>query len=92
MEEIKFERFSEQVQRWDESQWNAKEWRQYLFSVLRDGEKALDKVSELEPLCESQGKYIKYLERQLELLQKTLDIAEKFTRPIVLPGDGGGIK
>lgn len=87
MSEVKRERISEWAKRWDDSEWNSQEWRAFVVSLLRDGEEAMEKLNKIEPLYEEQEKYIKYLERQLELLQKTLDIAEKFSRPIILPGD-----
>lgn len=90
--EFKTERISEWVERWDDFQWNSKEWREYLLSLLRAGEEVRDKLDKIEPLYEKQAEYIKYLERQLELLQKTLDIAERFSRPIILPGDSGVVK
>lgn len=77
MVETKTERVSEWVARWDDAQWNSKEFRQYLISLLRDGDEAHDKLREIEPIYEKQAKYIECLERQLELLQKTLDIIEK---------------
>jgi hypothetical protein len=92
MAEIKSERTWEWMQRWGENEWGNAEWRQFIISLVRDAGIAQDKLNEIEPLYEEQGKYIKYLERQLELLQKTLDIAEKFSRPIILPGDSGVIK
>ena len=93
MVEFKRERISECVERWDDSEWNSKEMRTFLISVLRDVADAQDKLNKIEPLYEEQGKYIKYLERQLELLQKTLDIAEKFTpRPVILPVSSEVIK
>jgi hypothetical protein len=93
MAEFKRERASVWVEKWDESQWNATEFRLYLVNCLRDAEAAQDRLSEIEPLYEEQARYIKYLERQLELLQKTLDLAEKFApRPIILPGSSEVIK
>lgn len=87
MAEIKKERIVDWIKQWDESHWKSAAWRQYLISLLCNGDIARDKLSKIEPLYEEQEKYIKYLERQVELLQKTLDIAEKFTRPIVLTGN-----
>lgn len=85
--EVKSESISEWARRWDDSQWNSREWRVLVTDLLREGEDAQEKLNELKPLYEEQARYIKYLERQLELLQKTLDIVEKFSRPIILPGD-----
>ena len=90
MIEVRRERNSEWVQRWDETQWGSAEWRQYLISLIRDGEIAQDRLHEIEPLYEAQDRHIKNLERQLELLQKTLDIAEKYSRPIIIPRDSRG--
>jgi hypothetical protein len=95
--EIKTERFSykdsQWVAEWDESQWNSQEWRHYLTSILRDYERDRDKLRTIEPLYEKQTEQIILLERQLELLQKTLDIAEKFApRLIHFPGDREVIK
>ena len=85
MAKIERERTSEWINQWDESQWSSREWRQYLVSIICDGDIAQEKLSKIEPLYEEQEKYIKLLERQLELLQKTLDIVEKFTpHPIIL--------
>ncbi len=81
------ERNSEWAQRWSEHEWGSSEWRQFIIALIREGEIAQDKLNEIEPLYKEQERYIKYLERQIELLQKTLDIAEKFSRPIILPGD-----
>lgn len=75
------ERLSEWVERWGESQWNSAEWRDFLLRCLRDWEIAEDRLSEIEPIYEKQIKYIVTLERQIELLQKTLDLAEKFAPP-----------
>lgn len=84
-EGVEKERIVDWINRWDESQWSSREWRQYLISLIVDGDIARQKLSEIEPLCEKQDKYIKELERQLGLLQKTLDIVEKLTpRPIIL--------
>lgn len=90
--EIKKERISEWVERWDESQWRSNKWREYLVKLLRNGDAVQDKLSKIEPLYEEQEKYIKYLERQVELLQKTLDIVEKITSPIVPTGNSEVIK
>ena len=92
MVEMKRERTSEWMARWGENEWGSAEWRQFIITLVRDDEITQAKLNEIEPLYEEQGKYIKYLERQLELLQKTLDIAEKFSRPIILPGDREVIK
>lgn len=93
MVEFKRERTSEWMERWGENEWGSTEWRQFIITLVRDAEIAQDKLNKIEPLYEEQEKYIKYLERQLELLQKTLDIAEKFTpRPIILPGSSEVIK
>ena len=86
------ERISEWMQKWSEHEWGSVEWRQYVISLVYEGEKAQDELNKIKPLYEEQARYIKHLERQLELLQKTLDIAEKFSRPIFIPGDSGGIK
>lgn len=89
MAEVKSERMSELVERWDESQWNSVEWREFLIGYLRNGEIAQDRLSEIEPIYEKQIKYIVTLERQIELLQKTLDLAEKFApRPIFIHSSG----
>ena len=85
MSEIKKEKIVDWIKQWDESQWSSKEWRRYLLDIIRDSDIAQEKLSKIEPLYEEQEKYIKYLERQLELLQKTLDVVEKLTpRPIIL--------
>lgn len=89
MAEKRIERNSEWVQRWSEHEWGSAEWRQFIISLIREGEIAQDKLNEIEPLYKEQERYIKHLEKQLELLQKTLDIAEKYSRPIILPGNGG---
>lgn len=86
------ERISEWMQKWSEHEWGSAEWRQYVISLVSEGEKAQDELNKIEPLYEEQARYIKHLERQLELLQKTLDIVEKISRPIFIPGDSGGIK
>lgn len=88
---IKRERFSEWVSRWGEDEWSSPEWRRFLICEIEDGQKLKDKLAEIEPIYEKQALYIKDLERQLELLQKTLEIVEKFSRPIVIPGDKGVI-
>ena len=89
LREIRKERVSEWILRWDESQWSSPEWRRFIAGLIRDSDIAQEKLSELEPLCEKQEKYIDYLEKHLELLQKTLELAEKFTpRPIILHKDG----
>lgn len=85
MAEIKKEKIVDWIKRWDEAQWSSKEWRAYLLDIIRNSDIAQEKLSKIEPLYEEQEKYIKYLERQLELLQKTLDVVEKLTpRPIIL--------
>lgn len=90
---IKTERFSEWMSRWGENEWSSPEWRQFLICEIEDGYKVRDKLAEIEPIYEKQALYIKELERQLELLQKTLDLAEKFTpRPLVIPGVSEVIK
>lgn len=89
---IKQERISEWMRRWGEDEWSSHEWRQFLICEIKDGQKAKDKLAEIEPLYEKQTLYIKDLERQLELLQKTLDLAEKFSpRPIFISSEGGKI-
>ena len=90
--EFKKERTSEWMEKWDENEWGSAEWRRFVISLIRDGEIAQDKLNVIEPIYEEQGKYIKNLERQLELLQKTLDIAEKFYCHRILPGDSEVIK
>lgn len=97
MAEIKTVRYphidSQWIEEWDESQWNSKEWRCYLISILREFEIDRDKLRTIEPIYETQTELIKLLERQVELLQKTLDIAERFTpRLIHFPGDREVIK
>ena len=93
MADMKRERTSEWMERWSEHEWGNAEWRHFIITLVHDAEIAQDKLNKIEPLCEEQEKYIKYLERQLELLQKTLDIAEKFSpRPIILPGSSEVIK
>lgn len=87
MVEIIREKNSQWVKRWDESQWNSPEWRRFVISLIEDGEVAMDELKEIKPIYEEQVRYIKLLERQLELLQKTLDLAEKLApRPIFIPG------
>lgn len=86
--EIKQATTAEWVSRWDEEQWRSPEFRRFLISELEDAQKDREKLAEILPLYENQQKYIETLERQIELLQKTLDLAEKFTpRPILLRGD-----
>jgi hypothetical protein len=90
---IKTEAFSDWVKRWDESQWNSPEWRQFLIGEIEDFYATRDKLNKIEMLYEAQAEYVKTLERQIELLQKTLDLAEKFTpRPLVIPGVSEVIK
>lgn len=91
--EIRKERLVEWIRRWDESQWSSSEWRKYLLDIISDSDVAQDKLSEIEPIYEEQAKYIKNLERQIELLQKTLDLAEKLApRPIMIPGNSEVMK
>jgi hypothetical protein len=74
---VEREDISEWVSRWDESQWSSREWRQYLISTIRDGVDAQKELSEIKSLYEGQVTYIKHLEMQLDLLQKTLDVVAK---------------
>ena len=93
MVEMKRERTSEWMERWGENEWGSTEFRQFILNLVRDAEITQDKLNEIEPLYEEQGKYIKCLERQLELLQKTLDLVEKFApRTIIFPGSSEVIK
>ena len=93
MVEMKRERTSEWMERWGENEWGSTEFRQFILNLVRDAEITQDKLNEIEPLYEEQGKYIKCLERQLELLQKTLDLVEKFApRTIIFPGSSELIK
>lgn len=91
--QIKTLNFAEWVEQWEDFQWNSPEWRDLLIKELWELCDLKDKLNNIEPLYEEQVKYIKTLERQLELLQKTLDIAEKFApRPLVISGLGEVIK
>ena len=91
--QVKGEEFSEWLKGWNEEQWNSPEWRCRLIRDVASFSKRVDKLEEIEPIYEKQGEYIKTLERQLELLQRTLDIAEKFApRALVMPGFGEVIK
>lgn len=92
MAEFKSERTSEWVARWGDNEWNSKEYRDFIIRCVQDGEEAQCNLNKIEPLYEEQERYIKYLERQLDLLQKTLDIAERYSRPIILPGSGEVMK
>lgn len=90
---IKIKQFSNWLEEWDESQWNSPEWRQFLKNEVKDLYETRHKLKELELRYEEQMKYLNTLEKQLELLQKTLDIAEKFSpRPLVIPGMSEVIK
>ena len=74
IEEVKF---SDWIKRWGADQWNSPELRRLLISEVEDVRCLRDKIAELEPLCEKQARYIKELEKQLELLQRTLDIMDR---------------
>ena len=88
---IKQERLSEWVNQWDEAQWKAPEFRAFIVEQLRDYEIEREKLEEIMPIYEKQEKYIQTLERQIELLQKTLDLAERFApRPIIMGGTNNG--
>lgn len=90
---INTKKFSNWLKEWDEFQWNSPEWRQFLINEVGDLYETRHKMAELETLYEEQAKYIKSLEKQLELLQKTLDIAEKFSpRSLITPNVGEVIK
>jgi hypothetical protein len=103
MVETKREGISEFVKRWGSDQWESAEWRQYLISFLDNYEEMMDRLSNYEMVCNKQKEEITSLEkqcellhRQLKLLQKTLDVAERFSRPIIIPGaekerKGGGL-
>ena len=91
--EIKQATTAEWVSRWGEEQWRSLEFRRFLIDELEDAQKDREKLAEILPLYENQQKYIETLERQIELLQKTLDLAEKFApRPIFTHVDGEVIK
>jgi hypothetical protein len=95
MAEKKNERFSDWVRRWDKEQWDSVEWRTFLASQLEYYEAEIDRLSKLEnheSTIEKQDEYIKLLERQLAVLQKTLDVAERYSRPIVISELGGKMK
>lgn len=97
MAEVKFEKTKERMwewaERWSDHEWNSPEWRQFVISLIRDGEEAQAKLNEIEPLYEEQVRYINLLERQMELLQKTLDLAEKLApRLTILQGNSEVIK
>ena len=86
---IERESFAVWVKHWGEDQWGSPEWRQFLISEVEDIHINREKLAEMELLCDKQTKYIKELEKQLEMLQKTLDLVEKYTpRPIILPQNG----
>ena len=86
------ERFSEWVARWDDEQFNSKEWRAMLISRIQDMEYGIEKYLTIKPIYEKQSDYINSLEKQLELLQKTLDIVERVNRPVIIPNIDGGRK
>jgi hypothetical protein len=90
------ERFFEYVERWEEDEWGSPEWRRFLISHLSDleidNEKLTQKLDAIMPVYEKQADYIKSLERQLELLQKTLDLIEKYNPRYVISKDGEVIK
>ena len=97
--EMKKERFSDYVRKWDNNQWASAEWRQFLISSLCEHEDLAEKHAETEKLCESQKNIIESLEqqintleRQLNLLHKTLDIVERVSRPVVIPVNSEVIK
>jgi DNA-binding ferritin-like protein len=91
MIKTKKETMSEYVKNWGKDQWESEEWRQYLISTLADYESLMDRLAEAERICDKQKDEItslekqrKLLQRQLELLQKTLDVAERFSRPLII--------
>ena len=74
-------------------EWNSPEYRQYISGYIIDSERELTRLSETEYLYKKQTEYVALLERQMKMLQKTLDIAEKFApRIICMPGGSEVIK
>ena len=71
-------------------EWSSPEYRTFIIGCLMDGEEAQRKLSEIMPIYEKQCKYVELLERQLELLQKTLDLAEKM-KPHLIKVEGDKI-
>lgn len=65
------------IKTFEDEEWNSPEYRHYIISCIADGEEAQRKLSEIMPVYEKQCKYVELLERQLEILQKTLDLAER---------------
>jgi len=95
MAETKRQTISEWVKQWDKSQWEAAEWREFLVQTLSDYEMSMERYHEVNTVCEKQKieiesleKQCKLLQRQLGLLQKILDVAERYSRPIVITEQG----
>jgi hypothetical protein len=79
---------AEWIKSFEKEEWDSPAHRQYIIGCIEDGEEAQRKLNEIMPIYEKQCKYVELLERQLELLQKTLDLAEKMRpRLIMVEGD-----
>ena len=87
LEPIKDERFWQWVERWEESEFSSPEYISLLLKQLRDFEEDHYKLKKIESLYKEQADYIKKLERQMELLQKTLELAEKFAPRVLMMPD-----
>lgn len=70
-------------------EWNSREYRQYIGNYIFESTHELERLYKIEQLYTKQTEYVVSLERQLTILQKTLDIAEKFSRPIVISAEKG---
>ena len=71
-----------------DKEWNSLEYRRLIIHLVAQGEEAQRKLTEIMPIYEKQCGYIELLERQMALLQKTLDLVEKI-QPLCEKVNGG---
>lgn len=89
---------SEWMRNWDDEMWNSPQWRSHLINIVEGLENNLFWLSEVEKEKdiiqaenEKQAKYIELIERQMVLLQKTLDVVERCAPAKIIIKDGGEV-
>ena len=80
--------FGFNIDTFTDKEWNSPEYRRYIAACLKEGDRTEKDFGELQRLYEEQSKYVTLLERQMTILQKTLEVAEKVILPIRIPADG----
>lgn len=76
------------VEGFTEKDWRSPEFRQYIIGTMGDYDELCDEHRKLKVSHEAQCAYVEMLEKQLGILQKTLDVAQKIINaPKFFSGD-----